>query len=224
MDVIAHFRGVGSSTCAPSPRRLALVATLTGTLLMVGCTRTPPPPVSAALVGEKPVVYKLAPNTQTPGADGASAPAPLAATPVSVGTPRYQVIAERLTDRRDGMSSFYVTIDPVDLKSESFKTAVKQVLIALAAINGGPQFSAYIWDSLKAAQTELSHESNPDIFTEDLLRAKETLNNTHWIASYVGGLSSAAEPPSYVLMWFPTAGPYSSPEAAQLVSAETWKP
>lgn len=137
--------------------------------------------------------------------------------------PRFQVIAERFNDRPDDLSNFYVVIDQVDPSAEAFKVAVKQVLVALAAANGGPMFSASIWDHVSAAQTEVSYRANPDQFSDELIDAKEAFNDQHLIANYVGGLSSANEPPSYLLFWFPHAGA-TSPNVGQWVSAEIWKP
>lgn len=137
--------------------------------------------------------------------------------------PPFQVIAQRMNDRPDEATSYYVVIDPVDVTFDGFKVAIKQILQALAYTHGGPVFTAQIWDHLPAAQTEVSHRSNPDLFSRDMFEAKEAFNNRHFIAQYVGGLASVSEPPAYVLMWFPMSGS-ADPTVSQWISAEVWRP
>ena len=141
--------------------------------VLSGCTKAPAP--------EPPTAYFPQDNFSQhspPGEVGST----VAAIPESVGAqaaqavvvasaPKFQVIAERFNDRPDDMSNFYVIIDPVDRGADRFKVIVKQVLVALAAANGGPTFSASIWDHLSAAQTEVSYRSNPDQFSDELISA-----------------------------------------------------
>ncbi len=146
-------------------------------------------------------------------------PAPDPAFPV----PRYDVIAQRTTDRPDDMTTYYVVLDAVDPAIGAFKDAVKQIVRVLASVNRGSDFSAHFWDKLAPAQTEVSHRSNPDLFSQEQYEAKEAANARHFIASYVGGLESPGQPPAYLLFWFPTAGA-SHPEVGYLMSAEVWQP
>lgn len=137
--------------------------------------------------------------------------------------PRYEVVAQRTNDRPDKLVTYYVVIDPVDPHVDAFKMAVKQVVAMLAANNGGPMFSVYIWDQLSAAQTEVSYLSNPDLFSQEVLDAREVFNSQHLVATYAGGLSSASQPPSYLLFWYPDSRA-ENPPFGQWVSAEVWKP
>lgn len=114
-------------------------------------------------------------------------------------------------------------MQPVDASTDAFKQAVKRVLSAIAANNGGPEFSASIWDDLSGAQTEVSYRSNPDLFSAEMLNAREAFNDRRLIANYVGGVAAPNEPPAYLLFWFPHAG-VQNPEVGKWVSAEVWKP
>ena len=136
--------------------------------------------------------------------------------------PPFDVIAQRLRDRPDKATTYYVVIDPIDVTTGAFKDTVKAVLGALARIEGGPQFTAHVWDSLTAAQTEVSYKSQPDLFSDDQLMAKEAANETHFVASYVGGLVYPGEPPSFVILWFPESS-IDNPMVGQRVSAEVWE-
>lgn len=114
-------------------------------------------------------------------------------------------------------------IVPVDPVSASFKPAVKQVLRSLASINGGPEFSAHIWDETTAAQTEVSFKSAPDLFTNEQYAAKEGANSRHLVASYQGGVEPEGQPAAYILFWFPDAG-VDDPVGRALMSSEVWQP
>lgn len=155
----------------------------------------------------------------------AAAPAPHLSNPVLAGepVPRYDVVAKRSNDRSDRGSTYYVVIDPIDPGIDAFKAAVKQVLRVIASVNPGPNFSAYIWDEILAAQTEVAYQSMPDRFSDEQFSAKETRNEFDLIARYEGGLVFADEPPAYVVSWFPHAGA-QSPEVGRWVSAEPWRP
>jgi hypothetical protein len=114
-------------------------------------------------------------------------------------------------------------IVPVDPVSASFKPAVKQVLRSLASINGGPEFSAHIWDETTAAQTEVSYKSAPQLFTNGQYAAKESANARHLVASFHGGVEPEGQPSAYVLFWFPDAGG-DHPVVGSLMSSEVWRP
>lgn len=136
--------------------------------------------------------------------------------------PPFDVIAQRTRDRPDKATTYYVVIDPIDVTTEIFKDTVKSVFAALASVEGGPQFSAHVWDSLTAAQTEVSYKSQPDLFSDDQIAAKETANETHFVASYVGGLVYPGESPSFVILWFPHSS-IDNLAVGQWVSAEVWE-
>lgn len=164
--------------------------------------------------------------TQTSSATDTLGAAVEAPTPVAVpvgAVPRVEVVAQRTNDRPDDATTYYVVIDPIDPTVDAFKSAVKHVLLALAANNGGPVFSAYVWDHLPGAQTEVSYRSHPELFSEDMFRAKSALNNQHLVANYSGGLTSFDGPSSYVLFWFPEAGLWNA-DRSRWVSAEPWRP
>ncbi len=114
-------------------------------------------------------------------------------------------------------------IVPVDPASAAFKPSVKQVLRSLAAINGGPDFTAHIWDEVTAAQTEVSYKSAPDLFTDAQYASKEAANAGHLLASYQGGVQPEGQSPVYVLFWFPDGGA-SNPVGGSLTSSEVWRP
>lgn len=222
--------GWGARAHRPVP---AMVAALLTAVLTAACNSTPPPLQAAVYAGPN-KDHKLTPghvNQTSNGADSPDAAAniatPTAEAPVGP-VPRFDVVAQRANDRPDEMTTYYVVIDPVDPTYDGFKGAVKHVLIALRDNNGGPVFSARIWDHLPAAQTEVSYRSNPDLFSDDMLAAKESFNGRHLIANYVGGLASVDEPPAYVVFWYPEAGVENqspeSPPPNQWMSAELWKP
>lgn len=196
------------------------------------------PPVGELPVGELPAgepipaaspLGEVAPDAppigEPPlGNDAVDVALPLPPPPAPpAGPPRYSVIAQRANDRPDKMVTYYVEIDPIDPNVDAFKPTVKEILATLAANNGGPMFSAQIWDNLPAAQTEVSFVNNPDIFSEQLLEARKNYNDQHLIASYVGGLSSPGGALTYDLLWFPMTDP-QTPAVGQWVSAEVWKP
>lgn len=112
---------------------------------------------------------------------------------------------------------------PVDPATSAFKPAVKQVLRSLASINGGPDFTAHVWDEVTAAQTEVSYKSAPDLFTNEQYAAKEGANSRHLVASYQGGVEPEGQPAAYVLFWFPDAG-VDDPVGRALISSEVWQP
>lgn len=114
-------------------------------------------------------------------------------------------------------------IVPVDPASAAFKPSVKQVLRSLASINGGPDFTAHIWDEVTAAQTEVSYKSAPDLFSNEQYAAKEFANAVHLVASYQGGVEPDGQPPAYVLFWHPDGGSGSSANG-ELMSSEVWRP
>jgi hypothetical protein len=114
-------------------------------------------------------------------------------------------------------------IVPADPGAAGFKPAVKQVLRSVASINGGPDFSAHIWDETTAAQTEVSYKSAPDLFTNEQYAAKEAANARHLVASYQGGVGQAGQPSAYVLFWFPDGG-VEMPVGGSLMSSEVWRP
>lgn len=164
----------------------------------------------------------LPPVVPGPG-DAAASEAAAVPSPNPPAVPRYNVIAQRQDDRPDKVVTYYVVIDPVDPTTDSFKAMVKQVIAALSSSNGGPMFSAVIWDRLSAAQTEVSFRSNPDLFSTEMLDAREAFNAQHLVAEYVGGVAVYGKPPSYQLLWFPKTR-FEAPRLGQWVSAETWKP
>ncbi len=114
-------------------------------------------------------------------------------------------------------------IVPVDPAAPGFKPAVKQVLRSLTSVNGGPEFTAHIWDETTAAQTEVSYKSAPDLFSNEQYAAKEAANSSHLVATYQGGVGQPGQSPAYVLFWFPDAG--AGDMASQsLMSSEVWRP
>jgi hypothetical protein len=204
-----------------------MVAALLSTAALSACN-SPPPPLQAAVYAGPNTDRKLGPverdlTSNSGGSTGAVANVTTAAQAPAGPVPRFDVVAQRTNDRPDDMTTYYVVIDPVDSSYDGFKLAVKNVLIVLRDNNGGPVFSARIWDHLPAAQTEVSFRSNPDLFSEDMMSAKASFNGQHLVANYVGGMASVDEPPTYVLFWYPEVGIEARP-TNQWMSAELWKP
>lgn len=139
------------------------------------------------------------------------------AAPVVEGSEPVQLLSEA------GAPAELVVDVQIDPATAAFKPAVKQVLRSLASINGGPEFSAHIWDEITAAQTEVSYKSAPELFTNGQYAAKESANVRHLVASYQGGTDVAGQPLAYVLFWFPDAEA-DSPAVGHLMSSEVWRP
>lgn len=135
------------------------------------------------------------------------------------GTNAVQALTE------EGSSTEFVAdlIVPVDPSTAAFKPAVRQVLRSLAEVNGGPDFTAHVWDEVTAAQTEVSFKSAPDLFSETQYAAKEAANAGHLVASYQGGVAQSGLSAAYVLFWFPDAG-VTGTEGQGLMSSEVWRP
>ena len=134
--------------------------------------------------------------------------------------------AEPVQSLADGAASAELVADvvvPVDPAAPGFKPMVKQVLRSLASVNGGPDFTAHIWDEATAAQTEVSYKSAPDLFTNEQYAAKEAANARHLVASYQGGVGQAGQPSASVLFWFPDSDLDKS-VTGSLMSSEVWRP
>ncbi len=212
--------------CGARSLRPALPAFAALLCFGVSACSSPPPPLQAAVYAE--ADRRLSPVDLDRNSNGSESPGAVAnittTAQVPAGpVPRFEVVAQRTNDRPDEVTTYYVAIDPVDPSYDGFKLAVRNVLIALRRNNGGPVFSARIWDHLPAVQTEVSFRSNPDLFSEDMMAAKKSFNAKHLVANYVGGLASVDEPPAYVLFWYPEVGTAAQP-SNQWMSAELWKP
>ena len=206
---------------------LVIGAVLLGAATLPACG-SPPPAVQAAVYAGPNTNFKLSPPLIDQTANSVESPGAAAAVTTAVQVPagpvpRFEVVAQRTNDRPDEATTYYVVIDPIDASNDGFKIAVKNVLFALRDNNGGPVFSARIFDNLPAVQTEVSFRSNPDLFSEDMMSAKGSFNGRHLVANYVGGLASVDEPPAYVLFWYPELAQESAP-SNQWMSAEPWKP
>lgn len=153
------------------------------------------------------------------GAVDAAAPG---TAPVAPGAERAEP-AQLLSEGAGPAGPVADVIVPADPSSAGFKPAVRQVLRSLGSINGGPEFSAHIWDEVTAAQTEVSYKSAPDLFSDEQYAAKEAANARHLVASYQGGVEPEGQPPAYVLFWFPDWDA-DNPVAGSLMSSEVWRP
>ncbi len=139
------------------------------------------------------------------------------AAPVVEGQEPVQSLAE------GGAPAELVADVQIDPATAAFKPAVKQVLRSLASINGGPEFTAHVWDEATSAQTEVSYKSAPDLFSDGQYAAKEAANARHLVGTYQGGIGQAGQPPAYVLFWFPDAG-VEHPVDGSPMSSEVWRP
>lgn len=220
--------GLDICSSAHAPRRGSVMVAAMFCIAVLSACNSPPPPLQAAVYAGPNTDRKMNPVELDLTSNGAGSPGAVAnvttAAPAPAGpVPRFEVVAQRTNDRPDDMTTYYIVIDPVDPSYDGFKLTVKNVLIALRDNNGGPVFSARIWDHPSATQTEVSFRSNPDLFSEDMMSAKESFNGRHLVANYVGGMASVDEPPAYVLFWYPEMGTESGP-SNQWMSAELWKP
>ena len=147
--------------------------------------------------------------------------ATLAPAPPPPATPKYSVVGQ--SDKRfDGEPVYFMVIDPVDSSTDGFKQDVKLVLQAVADTDGGPDFSARIFDDEAIANEALSQEMNPPLGeSPDETAAFEDLKGQHLVAMYAGGLATGVYP--YELMWYPAAFTYT-PNVGQFVASEEWKP
>jgi hypothetical protein len=161
---------------------------------------------------DKATTYYVVLGTVDPAAGGVAP-----AAPVVGGSEPVQLLSEA------GTPAELVVDVQIDPATAAFKPAVKQVLRSLASINGGPDFSAHIWDEVTAAQTEVSYKSAPDLFSNEQYAAKEVANSRHLVASYQGGVEPPGQSPAYVLFWFPDAGT-EDPVGGTVMSSEVWRP
>jgi hypothetical protein len=168
-----------------------------------------------------------APSTVTQTVYGGSPTTAPAATP-QLPTPNYKQIQRNVSDRKDGKYSYYVVIDPVDLSNDGFKQNVKVVLQEIAKDNGGPDFSARVFDDEAVAKTYLSDKTDPPLDL-DVRKAHNAQEEQHLIAGYLGGIDAYSAQPStaasaYNISWFPAAFT-SSPNVGQYVKLnDQWKP
>lgn len=191
---------------------------------LAACGRTPAPEQSVAYFQGATKAQQVPLGMPEEIGGGAGQLPEVAVSPVPIGpTPKFEVIAQRTNDRPDDLVTYYVVIDPVVPGNDAFKLAVKQVLGVLTVDNGGPAFSARIFDHGSAAQTEVGYRTNPGLFSDELFRARAVYNGQHLVADYVGGLSAPGEPPSYMLFWFPQSG-IDSAGVGEWIGAEVWKP
>jgi hypothetical protein len=142
---------------------------------------------------------------------------------VAPAGPNFDVVARQIDHRTDRTATYYAVVDPIDPRTDAFKLTVKRVLNALVATNGGPKFSATIWDNRSAADTEVTFHNNPELFTDEMVRARQALNGQHLVANYAGGLPTVDETTSYTVLWFPEAD-VQNPIVGQWISAEPWNP
>jgi len=139
----------------------------------------------------------------------AGTPPTVTAAPQPV-TPEYSVVGEADT-RADGKSVYFVVVDPVDLRSDSFKQDVRLVLQAVEETDRGPHFSARVFDDRAIAVEALARET-------DLQESQ----SEHLVAMYVGGLTDGLGYP-YYLSWYPGAT-MSTPIVGPHAGSEQWTP
>ncbi|MDR3665107.1 MAG: hypothetical protein P4L86_32770 [Mycobacterium sp.] len=150
-----------------------------------------------------------------------------AATAPQSATSSYHIIAKTTDERSDDKATYYVVIDPVDLSNDGFKQSVKLVVLAVAKTNGGPGFSADIYDDAATAQAEYSYVSNPsDVTPTQSLWAHHAQMEQHLVADYIGGIDGArasTADSAYTIAWYDYAF-ISTPNVGQYVGEEQWKP
>jgi hypothetical protein len=115
-----------------------------------------------------------------------------------------------------------VLIAPVDLGTDGFKQDVKHVLQAVADMDGGPDFSARIFDDQAVANEAFFQETDPQLGqSPDEIWAFEERKGQHLVAMYSGGLATGLYP--YEVAWYPGAFT-DTPNVGQYVDSEEWKP
>ncbi|WP_342433238.1 hypothetical protein [Neobacillus sp. FSL H8-0543] len=103
--------------------------------------------------------------------------------------------------RADGGISYYVLIDPVDIKSASFNDKVKQIIEKLVE-EKGKKISVEIFDDEKAL--ELTYKQYGDLSLDRPLNESENnLKAIHYIAAYSGDLKTGLF--LNTLYYFPSA-------------------
>jgi hypothetical protein len=126
--------------------------------------------------------------------------------------------------RHDDQPTYYVVVDPVNLDSSAFKDTVKNAVETLAADNGNPDFTAWIFDDLEIAKTAYAEADAPIDLTGDTnaMKAKLQAKELHLIAVYSGGNSMTQNP--YEISWFPSATSDSPTVGRWYEPREQWKP
>lgn len=158
-----------------------------------------------------------APSTVTKTVYGSSTTAQ--ATP-QAATPSYKVVATTTSQRFDHKPDYYVVIDPVDLSNDSFKQNVKLVIQAVAKTNGGPDFSASVYDDEAVANTAYSLD------TVDRFRKSTDQEGLHLVAMYTGGIDdgrASTADDAYEILWYPAAVA-NTPTADKCAREHRWKP
>ncbi len=145
------------------------------------------------------------------------------------GTPRYTIVGQTDTIAFDNRESYYVLIDPVDLSSENFKDGVIAVLEDIARSNGGPDFSAFVFDDRALAEQQFHHfwsyvhDKPLDALSPGEYEQLDEKKRLHSIAMYIGGNNPEGEGSSYEIFWFPDAEP-DDPDVGKYTGSQQWKP
>lgn len=126
--------------------------------------------------------------------------------------------------RHDDQPTYYIVIDPVILDSSTFKDTVKTAVENLAADNGSPDFTAWIFDDLEVAKTTYAEAEAPLDLTGDInaMKAKQQARELHLIAVYSGGNAMNQSP--YEISWFPSSTSNSPTVGRWYEPREQWKP
>jgi hypothetical protein len=174
---------------------------------------------------------EFAPSTSSAGSsDPPMATAQVAPSTLSnkPSTPNYKIVAEAPDRRFDHKDTYYAATGPVDLSNDGFKRDVKLVLRAVARSNGGPNFSANVYDDETVAKTADTQDNGPASVGPDEVKAQAAQEAQHLVAMYDGGIDGQAQASSaddaYAITWFPAADS-STPNVGQYAdSREQWTP
>ena len=137
-------------------------------------------------------------------------------------TPKYSIVGTS-NKRYDGEPTYFVLVDPIDVRNDAFKRDVKLVLEAVADADGSAKFSARIFDDEAIAREALSDETapRPAQRPEESESARER-RGQHLVAMYAGGVNTGLGYP-YDIAWYPGAFT-STPDVGNYVDSEQWRP
>ncbi|MDP7735120.1 hypothetical protein [Mycobacterium paragordonae] len=143
--------------------------------------------------------------------------------------PSYKILGT--THHRDdnARNNYYIAIAPVDLSNDSFKSGVLLVVQAVAKTNGGPDFSAWIYDDEAVANTAYHSDTHPLELSLDEMKAFSLQEERHLLLDYQGGWDATNAHPStadaaYTITWFSAAGSPHPVVGKYSSEPEQWKP
>jgi hypothetical protein len=103
--------------------------------------------------------------------------------------PKYEIVYEVTGKRYDGAKIYYVLIDPINLKDDSFKNDIKTIIKKITEEKGA-KISIDIFDKKTVLESSYNEAS-----TQKIPSAKENIEaETHYIAMFSGELKTNIYP------------------------------